>query len=142
MRQSKHEYDQIIRGIEDRGAARERAKYQKAIDKAIGRIQDGVAGLLALLEQPQKKPQPQPTPKKRKAVEASADCVQAVLDVFECVPANTILLPKNMRVDFGPKIKAAACRQLFMAGTLIKVGAKGYRLAQGKENGLDATREA
>ena len=130
-----------IRSIEETGAAREREKYQKSIDRAISRIQDGVKLLLDLLEPPAEKPQT----KKRKAVEASEGDIAEVQRAFEHIPGGTVqpLLPKNIGNLFNPKMGnrtiALACRVLADRGVLEAVGRKGYRLAPRKENGLDET---
>ena len=144
MRQNKHEYDQIIRSIEERGAAREREKYQKAIDKALSCIQDGAERLLNLLERPKEKPQPQP--KKRKAVVANSAEIDVVGQFFQEVhPAGSTVTIKNIRqagIKYGPRIIAAACRVLASSGEIEAVGRKGYRLVPRKENGLDETMSA
>lgn len=139
MRQSKHEYDEIIRSIEERGAAREREKYQKSVDRAVSRIQDGVKLLLDLLEPPAEKPQPQP--KKRKAVEASEADINLVHEwIANATAMGNPVLPKQLKnCGIGIRTIAAACRRLVESHVLEKVGAKGYRLAQRKENGLDET---
>lgn len=139
MKQSKEieGYRKMVQEFEERGAARERAKYQNAINKAVARIQDGVTGLLALLEQPKEKVQPQP--KKRKAVEANEADINLVHEwIANATAMGNPVLPKQLKnCGIGIRTIAAACRSLVESRVLEKVGTKGYRLVQRKENGLD-----
>lgn len=125
-----------IRSIEENGAAREREKYQKSVDRAISRIQGGVKMLLDLLEPPAEKPQPQP--KKRKAVEASDTDIQLVREIFDAFEGP--MIPKQIakHTSIGIRRISRACIALSNQGVLDG-GRGGYRLAQRKENGLDET---
>lgn len=127
-----------ITEAEERGAAREREKFSMAVNRAAEDLKAVAERLLVFsLKQDAMASAPKPQPKKRKAVEASEDCVAGVREVFEKYP-NSIILPKNLNIGFGLKNASAACRSLVESHVLEKVGTKGYRLAQ-KENGLDET---
>lgn len=144
----------FVKEAEERGAAREREMYTKARSnqekrflklsaqvRALADKLSNMARVSALTASHRRAvgvPLDQIQPKKRKPVEASAECIAGVREVFEKYP-NSIVLPKNLNIGFGLKNASAACRSLVESGVLEKAGSKGYRLAQRKENGLDET---
>lgn len=147
MKQSKHEYDEIIRSIEERGAAREREKYVKELQFITGGLLAitnklaALGGIDCTVEvQRNAFAKEKPQPKKRKAVVANSAEIDVIGQFFQEVhpPGSTVTI-KNIRqsgIKYGPRIIAAACRVLASIGEIEAVGRKGYRLVQ-KENGLD-----
>lgn len=134
---------ELIRSIEERGAAREREKYAKELQRVTGALATitkrlvNLAGFECEVQFEAEKPQP----KKRKAVEANEAEYDAVAQFFQDVrPVGAVISVKTIRrsnIGIGSRIIATACRALVAHGQIETVGRRGYRLVQQKENGLD-----
>lgn len=150
MKQSKKQLPallaEFVKEAREEAVAAEREKSAAEIQKLVGGLL-AITNRLAALGgvdctvdvQRNAFAKEKPVAKKRKAVEASEDCVKAVMDIFEYAGPDKILLPKNIDAGFSNRIVSAACRKLALNHILQKVGTKGYRLVTPKENGLDET---
>ena len=139
-------YRKLFKEAEERGAARERERYFATIGTIAGELKkltDRMTALMLKMEAKSEAAGPRPQPKKRKVVVASEESLdemrKAMTALHESTQGRGVFKPLQVNKALGISTILAGRYMgiLTNRGILEKVGAKGYRLAQRKENGLD-----